>query len=98
MLALLRVMANTPYGSWPGNGHFGLRELLEQSVSRPEKIQVAIEEINRTLVDLGVTNFLVEDIISESSAGEGTGRWTVNLVSTADRTKTYAFEWGGRTQ
>ena len=91
-------MANTPYGSWAGCKHFGLRELLEQGLRRPEKIRLAVEEANRALDDLGIVNFLVDSISSESPAGAEINRWVVTLAAKADRTKTYSFEWGGSMQ
>ena len=97
VLALVRVMANTPYGSWAGSSHFGLRELLEQSSTRPEKVQVAMEEMNRALEDLGIRDFRVDAITRESAAGAEVGQWTVTLVSTTDPAKTCSFGWGGKT-
>jgi len=90
-------MANTPHQSWAGSPHFGLRELLEQGKARPEKVQFAVEEMNRALETLGVTGFRVGSIISESEPGEEASRWVVNLVSTADSAKTYAMQWSGKT-
>jgi len=94
-LSLLRVMANTPHQSWAGSPHFGLRELLEQGRARPEKIQFAVEEMNRALETLGVTGFRVSGILSESQPGEEVGRWVVTLASTADSAKTYSMQWSG---
>jgi hypothetical protein len=86
-------MANTPHQSWAGSPHFGLRELLEQGRSRPEKIQFAIEEMNRALESLGVTGFRVGNIAMESQAGEETSRWIIILASTTDSAKTYSMQW-----
>jgi len=98
VLSLLRLMANTPYASWAGCEHFGLRELLEQGLRRPEKVRVAVEEMNRALDDLGITNFLVDSIRKESPVGADLNHWVVTLASKADRSKTYSFEWRGSTQ
>jgi hypothetical protein len=98
VLALVRVMANTPYRSWAGCPHFGLRELLEQGATRPEKIQFALEEVNRALGDLGISSFRVESITRDSPAASEVGEWTVNLVSTTDPTKTYSFESNSQTR
>ena len=86
-------MAHSPQGSWAGCSSFGLRDLLEQSNMRPEAVQQAMERINRTLEDLGVSNFQVEAIKNESPAGAATAQWSVTLVSKLDRTKTYQLEW-----
>ena len=98
VLALVRVMANTPYGSWAGCRQFGLRDLLEQCNIRSEKIQTAVQEMNRVLEDLGIVTFRVESITRESPAGAEVSHWVLNLVSTTDQTKTYSFEWDGKTQ
>jgi hypothetical protein len=86
-------MANTPHQSWAGSPHFGLRELLEQGRSRPEKIQFAMEEMNRALDSLGVTGFRVGSIAMESQPGEETSRWVITLASTTDSAKTYSMQW-----
>lgn len=90
-------MANTPHQSWAGSPHFGLRELLEQGKARPEKVQFAMEEMNKALETLGVSSFRVRGIVSESQPGEEIGRWVVTLVSTADSAKTYSMQWSGKT-
>jgi hypothetical protein len=86
-------MARTPHGSWRGCAHFGLRELLEQSTRRPETMQLAVDEINHALDDLGIVNFRVESIMPDSSAGSDVNGWLVTLSSGVDRTKTYSFDW-----
>lgn len=89
-------MAGTPHGSWAGCRHFGVRDLFEQTAQHPEKLRLAVAEINRALDDLGVTSFQVEAITCESSIPSEI-RWVVNLASKVDRTKTFSFEWNGRT-
>ncbi|HLW86640.1 MAG TPA: hypothetical protein VKR60_15590 [Candidatus Sulfotelmatobacter sp.] len=86
-------MAHTPHGSWLGCTRFGLRDLLEQSTMRSETVQMAMDEINRSLDELGVTNFQVESIKNESPAGADVAQWVVTLVSKLDRTKTYSLGW-----
>lgn len=98
MLALVRTMANTPHGSWAGCREFGLRDLLEQGSTRAEKIQAVLENMNRALDDLGIVAFRVESITRESPPGSEISQWVVTLASTADPTKTYSFEWNGKTQ
>jgi len=92
-LSLLQVMANTPHQSWAGSPHFGLRELLEHGRARPEKIQFAVEEMNRSLESLGVTGFRVGSIAMESQPGEGISQWVITLASTTDSAKTYSMQW-----
>ncbi len=89
-------MATTPHQSWAGSPHFGLRELIEQGRARPEKIQFAVEEMNRALEDLGVTSYRVDKIAPESVPGEEESRWVVTLVSVSDQAKTYSLEWRGK--
>lgn len=60
---------------------------------RPEAIQLAMDEINRALDELGITSFQVESIKNESPAGADAAQWVVTLVSKLDRTKTYSLEW-----
>jgi len=91
-------MANTPYGSWAGCSRFGLRELLEQSSTRPENVQVALEEMNHALEDLGITGFRVESITRDSVEGAGLRQWMITLASTADPARTYSFGWDGKTK
>jgi hypothetical protein len=88
-------MANTPHGSWTGCPQFGLRDLLEQSNSRSEKVQVAMEQINRALEDLGITNFRVEAMTRDSVAGTEVGQWTITLASTTEPGRTFMAGLGG---
>jgi hypothetical protein len=89
-------MAITPQGSWAGSGPFGLRDLLEQSRLRPEKVQTALAELNRALRALGLDAYRAAAIERESPIGDDTGRWTIRIESVADPTRTYALRWNGR--
>ena len=86
-------MANTPYESWAGTPHFGLRELLELGRNRSENTSLAVEELNRALDSLGITNFRVEKIVCESLPGEDVSQWVITLASVSDRAKTFSLEW-----
>ena len=90
-------MANTPHGSWAGCPHFGLREILEESSTRSEKVQVAMDQINRALEDLGITNFQVEAITRDSVAGAEVGQWTITLASTVEPGRTFSVGLGSKT-
>jgi hypothetical protein len=96
VLALLRVMAATPYGSWAACRQFGLRELLELNGTRRERIELAIEEMNKVLEELGIANFRVEGLTRESQTGSEVSQWVVTLAATADRAKTFSFAWSAR--
>lgn len=90
-------MANTPYGSWAACPEFGFRDLLEESNSRPEKIGVAIQTLNRALENLGVIGFRVEAITRDSALGAEVGQWTIILTSTTEPGKTFSFGLGSKT-
>lgn len=83
VLHLLRVMAATPHGSWPACPHFGIRDLFEQARMRPELPQIAVQEANLALQDLGVTNYRVAAIAKEAPANRDTDSYVVTIASTA---------------
>lgn len=91
VLSLVRVMANTPRGTWAGCPNFGLRDLLEQGNTRAEKAQLAKDEINRAFEDLGITNFRVEAVTRDSVSGAEVSQWTITLSSTAEPGKTFSI-------
>ena len=81
ILSLLEMMARTPHGSWPGNAQFGLRDYLHSS-SRSEGLKAVLDELNRTLGDLGIQNYRVESLDRETASGEGFVVFAVTLAST----------------
>lgn len=91
-------MANTPQGSWTGCPDFGLRDLLEQPNTRSGQVQVAVDQINRALEDLGVMSFRVEAMTRDSIAGAPFGQWTITLASTAEQGKTFSLRLDGDKQ
>lgn len=90
-------MATTPSGSWSACPQFGIRDLLEQGNVRSEKAQVAMDQINRTLEDLGITNFRVEAMTRDSVAGAEVGQWTITLASTVEPGRTFSLGLSSRT-
>jgi len=90
VLALIRVMANTPHGSWAGCPHFGMRDFFEQARVRPDLPQAAIQEANLTLTDLGITGLRVESIAREPQVQRDVDTYTVKIVSTAGAGETYS--------
>lgn len=82
VLSLIRLMANTPHGSWAGSPHFGLRDYFEQARTRPDLPQLAIQEANLALKDLGIVNIRVESIVKEPQADRDVDSYAVALVST----------------
>jgi hypothetical protein len=81
LIALFRVMAQTPKGSWAGSPSFGLRDLLEQHRRRPESTETIVKEMNGALDDLGLTYVRAERVVCESRPGDEISRWSVTLVS-----------------
>jgi len=92
----MRVMAVTPHGSWAGSPQFGLRDLLEQSRTRPEKVQLALTELNRALQTLGIDRYRAAGIVCESAPGDDAGRWVVTLECVDDPAKTCSLRWSGK--
>lgn len=98
MLSLVRVMANTPRGSWAGCPNFGLRDLLEQGNTRSEKAQLAKDEINRAFEDLGITNFRVEAVTRDSVSGAEVSQWTITLSSASEPGKTFSVGFDSKSE
>jgi hypothetical protein len=92
ILSLIRVMAATPHGSWAGTPHFGIRDFFEQARARPELPGQALQEINRTLEDLGITHFRVQAITREPQAKQDEDSYVVTLASTGPEGQTYAVK------
>lgn len=92
----MRVMAATPYGSWAACPPFGLRELLELSGTARERIELAVNEMNKALQELGIADFRVEDLTRESRTGEDASEWIVTLATTSERSRTFSFAWSVR--
>jgi hypothetical protein len=95
LLSLLHVMASTPQGSWAGCPQFGLRDLLEQSRTRPEKVQAALAELNRALELLRIQHYRAASIVCESAPGDQVGRWVVTLESVDNPGRTCSLRWAG---
>jgi hypothetical protein len=89
VLALIRVMANTPHGSWEGCPHFGLRDFFENAKIRPD-LPHAIQEMNLALSDLGIVGLRVESITKGPHENRDVDSYSVNIVSTTEPSKTYS--------
>jgi len=92
VLSLIRVMAQTPHGSWQACPHFGIRDLFEQARARPGLPQNAIQEINLALADLGIAGLRVESVTKDRQENRDVDSYTVKVVSTADPGKTYSVQ------
>ena len=83
-------MANTPHGSWKGCPHFGLRDFFEQARTRPDLPQLAIQEVNLALKDLGITALKIERISKEAQTNRDVDTYEVTVASSAEAGKTYS--------
>ena len=86
VLALLQMMARTPQGSWSGCPQFGLRDLFEHSRTRADLPRLATERINVALTDLGLTDYVVTEVVRELSANRDVDTYSITLenVTTAE--------------
>ena len=91
VLSLVRVMAQTPHGSWRGCPHFGFRDFFEQARTRPDAPQLAAQEANLALQDLGVLHFRIESIVKEVQGNPDVDSYVVTLANTAEPGKTYSM-------
>ena len=91
ILALLRLMATTPGGSWPGSKSFGVRDLFEEARTHPDAPKTAMERMNSVLVDLGITGYRVESIVKEASSNRDIDSYAVTIVSTVESSRTYSM-------
>ena len=89
-------MANTPYGSWAGCPHFGLRGMMEKIAGGGERVETAVREINLALDDLGISNFRAQSIKSTPAQGKGTVELSVTLASAADSSSTISLDWSAK--
>lgn len=96
ILDLIRVMATTPHGSWKGCPHFGLRDFFEQARVRPDLPQLAIQEVNLALKDLGIVNLQVQKIAKEAQTNRDVDSYSVIIVSRtqtgAEADRTYSVD------
>ncbi len=90
ILSLIQFMAITPGGSWKACSSFGIRDLLESGRQRADTQRLALERMNKALQELGLTDFVVEDLVREVSDQRNLDIYTVIIVSTstAERYKT----------
>lgn len=86
IVALVRVMATTPHGSWPGSPHFGIRDFFEQARQKPDLPKLAVQEINQALEDLGITGYKVQSIQSEPRANRDVDSYVVTLADATGET------------
>ncbi|MGI4981527.1 MAG: hypothetical protein ACRYHB_14175 [Janthinobacterium lividum] len=86
ILALLQMMARTPQGSWSACPQFGLRDLFEHSRTRADLPRLATERINGALIDLGLTDYTVVEVVRELSANRDVDTYSITLenVTTAE--------------
>jgi hypothetical protein len=90
VLALIKLMAATPGGSWAGGSHFGVRDIFESARMQPDAVKIATERINRALIDLGITAYRVERTSKEPSTSRDVDVYVVTIISTVDESRTYS--------
>ena len=83
LMALLQMMARTPQGSWAACPEFGLRDLFEHSRLRADTARLALQRMNQTLADLGISGYVVTEVTRELSAGRDTDTYAITVESTA---------------
>ena len=93
ILGLLRLMATTPGGSWPGSKSFGVRDVFEKARTQPDAPKTAMERMNSVLVDLGITGYRVESIVKEASSSRDIDHYVVTIVATvaSESARTYSM-------
>ena len=91
VLQLVRIMAQTPNGSWKGSKHFGVRDLFEQARRRREAPREALDEINKALVDLNITHYRVESLVQEAQTKQDVDSYVVTLASTDTEGEIYTI-------
>src|SRR5258708_12273068 len=88
IVGLRRLMAGTPGGSWPGSANFGVRDVFERARTQPDAPKVAMERMNRALIDLGITGYRVESIVKEVSSNRDADGYVVPIPSTVEPSNT----------
>ena len=78
LVALLLMMARTPQGSWSACPVFGLRDLFENRL-RADTARLVQQRINETLEILGITEYLVTEVVREISAQREKDTYSITL-------------------
>jgi hypothetical protein len=78
-------MARTPAGSWPGSASFGLRDLFESNRQRADVARLAMQRINDTFADLGLSEFTVAEVVRELSPGRDTDTYSITIEQAHSR-------------
>jgi hypothetical protein len=92
IVSLIEMMARTPHGSWGGSRHFGFRDYVQRSEGRPELARIALDELNRALLDLGIQKYKVESITRESAKGQESDVFSIHLSSSDGQTQVFRIE------
>jgi hypothetical protein len=91
VVALIRLMAATPLGSWAGCSEFGVRDIFEGARTQPDAARIAAEHMNRALEDLEIKSYRVGAITKEPATERDVDSYVVTIVSTVDESKTYSI-------
>ena len=82
LLALLDVMARTPQGSWQACPNFGLRDLFEGGRQRADLARLAADRVNESLRELGMTDYVVTEVVRELSGNRELDTYSITLQHT----------------
>lgn len=91
VIALVRLMAGTPSGSWEGCADFGVRDVFESARTQPDAQRIAAVKMNRALQDLEINSYRVSAIVKEPATERDVDSYVVTIVSTADESKVYSI-------
>jgi hypothetical protein len=91
VVALIRLMAATPAGSWGGCSLFGVRDIFEGARTQPDAARIAAEQMNRAFEDLEIKSYRVEAITKEPATQRDVDSYVVTIVSTRDASKSYSI-------
>jgi hypothetical protein len=79
ILGLLQVMARTPAVTWAGAPRFGLRDLFEVQRNRADIARIAMQRVNEGFADLGITNYLVTEVVRELSSQREVDTYSITI-------------------
>ncbi len=82
LLAFLDAMARTPQGSWKACPAFGLRDLFEGGHQRADLARLALDRINGSFQELGMTEYVAIEVVRELSANRETDAYSITLQHT----------------
>jgi hypothetical protein len=92
VVQLLRIMASTPHGGWPGWSAFGMRDILAGLGPGLGARLAAVTQLNHVLEDLGIDWVRVEAIEREQAATPQSLAYVFTLSFPGRGTETHRME------